>query len=113
MGSIPQSIYDAARIDGAGPLREFANVTLPLLRPTILYLLVISTIASFELFGPVYLMTGGGPNHATTTIVFYIYEQAFDLFQFGYASAMAFLFMVALVGIAFVQYRFLSTDVEY
>jgi multiple sugar transport system permease protein len=113
MGSIPQSVYDAARIDGAGAVREFVDVTLPLVRPTILYLLVISTIASFELFGPVYLMTSGGPNHATTTIVFYIYEQAFELFQFGYASAMAFLFMVALVGITFVQYRFLSTDVEY
>lgn len=113
MGSIPQSIYDAARIDGAGPVREFVDVTLPLLRPTVLYLLVITTIASFELFGPVYLMTSGGPNHATTTIVFYIYEQAFELFEFGYASAMAFLFMVVLVAIAFVQYRLLSSDVEY
>lgn len=113
MGAIPQSLYDAARIDGANPIQEFVSVTVPLLRPTILYLLVISTIASFELFGPVYLMTSGGPNHATTTIVYYIYEQAFELFQFGYASAMAFLFMLALVTIAFIQYRLLSTDVEY
>lgn len=113
MGSIPQSIYDAARIDGAGALREFVHVTVPLLRPTVLYLLVITTIASFELFGPVYLMTSGGPNHATTTVVYYIYEQAFELFQFGYASAMAFLFMVVLLAIAFVQYRLLSSDVEY
>ncbi|MES4787093.1 MAG: sugar ABC transporter permease [Nitrospiraceae bacterium] len=113
MGAIPQTIYDAARIDGAGPVQEFVHITVPLLRPTILYLLVISTIASFELFGPVYLMTSGGPNHATTTIVYYIYEQAFELFQFGYASAMAFLFMIALVAIAFLQYRLFSTDVEY
>ncbi len=113
MGAIPQPIYDAARIDGASPVQEFVYITIPLLRPTILYLLVINTIASFELFGPVYLMTSGGPNHATTTIVYYIYEQAFELFQFGAASAMAFLFMLALVAIAFLQYRLFSTDVEY
>jgi multiple sugar transport system permease protein len=113
MGSIPTELYDAARIDGAHQGAEVWHITLPLLRPTLLYLLVIGTIGSFQLFGPVFLMTTGGPNHATTTVVYYIYEQAFEQFAFGYASAMALLFMVVLVAISFVQYRFLSADLEY
>jgi multiple sugar transport system permease protein len=113
MGSIPRELHDAARIDGASALGELVNVTLPLLRPTLLYLFIIATIGSFQLFGPVYLMTSGGPDHATTTIVYYIYEQAFVEFQFGYASAMALIFMVVLVGISFLQYHAFSGDVEY
>ncbi|HVC33165.1 MAG TPA: sugar ABC transporter permease [Chloroflexota bacterium] len=113
MGSIPREVYDAARIDGANTFAEVWNVTLPLLRPTLLYLLIIATIGSFQLFGPVYLMTSGGPDHATTTIVYYIYQQAFEEFQFGYASAMALIFMVILIGISFLQYTVFSSDVEY
>ncbi len=113
MGSIPRELYDAAKIDGASSLAEVWNVTLPLLRPTLLYLFIIATIGSFQLFGPVYLMTSGGPDHATTTIVYYIYQQAFEEYQFGYASAMALVFMVILVGISFVQYTAFSADVEY
>jgi len=113
MGSIPQELYDAARIDGAHGRAEFWHITLPLLRPTLLYLLIIATIGSLQLFGPVYLMTNGGPDHATTTIVYYIYDQAFQQFQFGYASAMALIFMVILVAISFAQYTALSGDVEY
>lgn len=113
MGSISQELYDAARIDGADGRAEFWNITLPLLRPTLLYLLIIATISSLQLFGPVYLMTNGGPDHGTTTIVYYIYDQAFEQFQFGYASAMALIFMLILVAISMVQYTALSGDVEY
>lgn len=113
MSSIPQELYHAARIDGANSRAELWYVTLPLLRPTLLYLLIIATIGSFQLFGPVYLMTSGGPDHATTTIVYYIYDQAFEQFQFGYASAMALIFMLILVAISFLQYQALSGDVEY
>lgn len=113
MGSIPPELYDAARIDGANGRAELWHVTLPLLRPTLLYLLIIATIGSLQLFGPVYLMTSGGPDHATTTIVYYIYDQAFEQFQFGFASAMALILMVILVGISFAQYQALSKDVEY
>jgi len=113
MGSISPELYDAARIDGARARDELRFVTLPLLRPTLLYLLIIGTIGSLQLFGPVYLMTSGGPNHATTTAVYYIYDQAFEEFQFGYASSMALIFMVILVAISFAQYRALSSDLEY
>lgn len=113
MGSIPPELYDAARIDGASGSAELLHITLPLLRPTLLYLLIIATIGSLQLFGPVYLMTSGGPDHATTTIVYYIYDQAFEQFQFGFASAMALIFMLILVVISFAQYQALSRDVEY
>lgn len=113
MGSISQELYDAARIDGADGRAEFWNITLPLLRPTLLYLLIVATIGSLQLFGPVYLMTSGGPDHGTTTIVYYIYDQAFEQFQFGYASAMALIFMLILVAISLAQYTALSGDVEY
>ena len=113
MGSIPPELYDAARIDGARERDELRHVTLPLLRPTLLYLLIIGTIGSLQLFGPVYLMTSGGPDYGTTTAVYYIYEQAFEEFQFGYASAMALIFMLILVAISFFQYRALSSDLEY
>jgi len=113
MGSIPPDMYDAARIDGARSSDELRYITLPLLRPTLLYLLIIGTIGSLQLFGPVFLMTSGGPDHATMTVVYYIYEQAFEQFQFGYASAMALIFMVILIAISFFQYRALSADLEY
>jgi multiple sugar transport system permease protein len=113
MGSIPQELYHAARIDGANGRAELWHITLPLLRPTLLYLLIIATIGSFQLFGPVYLMTSGGPNYATTTIVYYIYDQAFEQFQFGFASAMALIFMLILIAVSLLQYHALSEDVEY
>lgn len=113
MGSIPQEVYHAARIDGADGRGELWHITLPLLRPTLLYLLIIATIGSFQLFGPVYLMTSGGPSYATTTIVYYIYDQAFEQFQFGIASAMALIFMIILLAVSFFQYQALSEDVEY
>src|SRR5262249_40356129 len=74
MGSIPREAYEAARIDGAGWLTEFRSITLPLLRPTLLYLLVIATIGSFQVFTPVYVMTKGGPSYATNTLVYQIYD---------------------------------------
>ena len=75
MGGIPSTYYEAARLDGAGPWRQYWKITLPLLRPTVLYLLVTSTIASFQVFTQVLMMTGGGPDYATTTLVYLIYTR--------------------------------------
>lgn len=113
MGNIPHDYYEAARIDGAGPLHQFWAITLPLLRPTILYLLVVLTIGSFQVFEAVYLMTNGGPSYATTTLVFLIYESAFRFFDFGLASAQAMVMFILVVVLAVVQFRFLGSDVEY
>lgn len=86
---IPRDYYEAAQIDGAGAWTCFRRITLPLLRPTSLFVLVIAVIASFQLFDPVYVLTQGGPANATTTVVYYIYQQAFQFFRLGYASALA------------------------
>jgi multiple sugar transport system permease protein len=95
---IPQTLIEAAAIDGAGPWRAFRRVTLPLLSPASLFLAVWLTINALQLFDEVYLSTQGGPLNATTVLVYYLYEQAFQQFNFGYASAIAyFLFLVTIV----------------
>jgi multiple sugar transport system permease protein len=96
--SIPSEIQEAARIDGAGPVRTFFAVTLPLLTPTVFFNLIINIISSFQVFSNVYVLTQGGPNNATLTLVVYLYRQSFQLFQFGYASAIAWVvFAIILV----------------
>jgi multiple sugar transport system permease protein len=95
---VPQTLLEAASIDGAGPWRTFRRVTLPLLSPASLFLAVWLTINALQLFDEVYLSTQGGPLNATTVLVYYLYEQAFQQFNFGYASAIAyFLFLVTIV----------------
>ncbi len=86
---VPESLYDAARIDGAGTLRCFRHVTLPMITPTIFFSLVMGIIGSFQVFTSAFIMTGGGPNNATLTQVLYLYRKAFQQFHFGYASAVA------------------------
>jgi len=95
---IPRTLTEAAAIDGAGPWRTFRRVTLPLLSPASLFLAVWLTINALQLFDEVYLSTQGGPLNATTVLVYYLYDQAFQQFNFGYASAIAyFLFLVTIV----------------
>jgi len=95
---VPQTLLEAAAIDGAGPWRAFRKVTLPLLSPASLFLAVWLTINALQLFDEVYLSTQGGPLNATTVLVYYLYDQAFQQFNFGYASAIAyFLFLIILV----------------
>jgi multiple sugar transport system permease protein len=102
---VPQMLLDAAAVDGAGPWTTFRRVTLPLLSPASLFLAVWLTINALQLFDEVYLSTMGGPLNATTVLVYYVYEQAFVNFNFGYASAIAyFLFLIILVVTA-VQFR--------
>ena len=91
-------LYEAAAIDGASPWKTFRKITLPLLSPATLFLAVWLTINALQLFDEVYLSTQGGPLNATTVLVYYLYEQAFQQFNFGYASAIAyFLFLIILV----------------
>lgn len=89
--TIPTMLYEAARIDGAGALQCFWNVTLPGLRPTMLFVVVITTIGYLQFFAEPYVMTKGGPLEATTSIVYYMFNQGFKFFKFGYASAIAYL----------------------
>jgi multiple sugar transport system permease protein len=102
---VPKDLLEAASIDGAGAWRTFRRVTLPLLSPASLFLAVWLTINALQLFDEVYLSTQGGPLNATTVLVYYLYDQAFQQFNFGYASAIAyFLFLVILV-ITAIQFR--------
>jgi multiple sugar transport system permease protein len=114
MGSLPRELYEAAEVEGAGALTKWWYITIPLLKPTTLYLLVIYTILAFQVFERVYVMTnGGGPNNATITIVQLVYSTAFQFGRYGLASAMAVVLFIMAVAVAVVQFRSLRSDVEY
>lgn len=102
---VPQTLLEAAAIDGAGPWRTFRRVTLPLLSPASLFLAVWLSINALQLFDEVYLSTQGGPLNATTVLVYYLYEQAFQNFNFGYASAIAYFLFIVIIVITAIQFR--------
>jgi len=107
---IPHTIYEAARIEGAGPWKCFWNVTLPLLRPTMVFVLVTSVIGSFQVFDSIAVTTLGGPVSSTRTIVWYIYESSFVNFRMGYASAMSCVLFVSLAVVTLAQMRILRSS---
>ena len=102
---VPQVLLEAAAIDGAGPWRTFRRITLPLLSPASLFLAVWLTINALQLFDEVYLSTQGGPLNATTVLVYYLYNQAFQQFNFGYASAIAYFLFLVIIVITVIQFR--------
>jgi multiple sugar transport system permease protein len=111
---IPRDLYEAAALDGAGGGRAFWSITLPLLRPVILFVVVTHVIGSFQLFGQVFVLTGGGPGDATRTVVQHLYEAAFaNFFQFGAASAMAWVLFAIIMVFSVVQFRLLRGHTEY
>jgi len=113
MGSIPPDYYEAAELDGAGPVRRWWHITIPLIKSTTLYLVVIYTIASFEVFERIYVMVPSGVGNSTQTIVTQIYNNGFKDLNFGVASAQAFVLFVMIALVAIVQFRLLRSDVEY
>jgi multiple sugar transport system permease protein len=104
--AIPDELYEAAEIDGAGMFSRFWNVTLPLLSPTTLFLLVIGIIGSFQVFTQIYIMTQGGPAGRTATMVYFMYEAAFKFYEMGYASTLAFLLFAMLLVATVFQLRY-------
>src|SRR5215475_4001553 len=102
---VPQDLYDAAAIDGAKRFATFRTITVPLLSPASLFLAVWLSINAFQLFDEVYLTTRGGPLHATTLIVYYLWDQAFNQFDAGYAAALAYALFMATLVITFIQFR--------
>ena len=113
MGGIPIHLYESARIDGSTRASEFWYVTLPLLTPTLLYLAVMATIGSFQVFTGTYLLTNGGPNYATTTSVFNIYKTGFQHFEFGYASVQAIVLFLIIMACSAFLFRTFAEDFEY
>jgi multiple sugar transport system permease protein len=108
--TIPHTVYEAAAIDGAGEWRTFWRITVPLLRPVLVMVLVLTMIGSFQIFDTIAVTTQGGPVNATRAIYFYIYEQAFTRFAFGYASALSVVLFLILSGVAIAQMRLLRAD---
>jgi ABC-type sugar transport system permease subunit len=108
LAAIPAELYEAARIDGAGRWGRFVHVTLPGLRHTLFFVLVTSIIGSFQMFGAVYVMTGGGPLHATDVAVFHIYEEAWEYLRFGTASAMSWMLFAVIFVLTWLQFRVLE-----
>lgn len=102
---IPQELMEAAQIDGAGKWSSFLHVVLPFLRPATLFLVVWSTISALQLFDEIYVTTRGGPLGATTVIVFYLYQQAFQLFNAGYGAAIAYVLFLAILLITIIQLK--------
>ncbi len=110
--TIPAELYEAASLDGATGWRSHLHVTLPLLLPTTLFVVVINTIRSLQVFIEVFVMTRGGPLDATLTTVYYLYDQGFRYFSMGYASAIAYLLFVVILIFALLQSRLLRSRVE-
>lgn len=112
---IPASYYEAARIDGAGVIRQFFNITLPILSPVILFNLVMQTISGFMAFTQVFIISNGegGPRDATNFFALYVYNQAFKYFDMGYASAMAWVMLVIIAIITFIIFKTSNTWVFY
>ncbi|MBV9491188.1 MAG: sugar ABC transporter permease [Verrucomicrobia bacterium] len=107
--AIPGHLYEAARIEGASEWRMFRSITLPLLRPTLVFVLVTSVIGSFQIFDTVAVTTQGGPGNATRTIVWYIYQMAFSSMRMGYASAMSTVLFIGLILVTLIQMRVLRS----
>ena len=108
--AIPAMLYEAAAIDGAGRWQGFRYVTLPMLRPTILFMTVITTIGYLQLFEEPFVMTAGGPLNKTLSITMYMYQQGFTFFHQGFASAIAYVLFVIVAIVAFLQFKFLRSD---
>lgn len=111
--SIPESYYEAAKIDGAGRWHRFRYITWPLLAPTTLFILIISVIRRFQVFSMVHTMTGGGPAGATDVIVYYIYEKAFQEFKMGYAFSISYILFIVILAATLIQWKVGAKKVHY
>jgi multiple sugar transport system permease protein len=110
---VPQHLYEAAEIDGANRWHKFWNITIPLLTPTIFFVLILGVIGSFQVFTQAYIMTGGGPADATLFYMFYLYRRAFVFYNMGYASAMAWILFLIIFVLTVIQFVTASRWVYY
>jgi len=109
---IPPSCYEAAELDGAGAWQKLFFITIPLLKRTHMLVTVFELLSSLQIFGQVYVMTGGGPIGKTRVLLQYIYEQGFRYFRMGYAQAIAFVFFLMMIGLAYLQIRLMMGKEE-
>jgi multiple sugar transport system permease protein len=111
--SIDKQLYESARIDGATPFKIFWSITFPLLKPIHFYVAIITTIGSFQIFDSTFLLTGGGPNYATTTIVFYLYQQGFGGLNLSYAAVLSYVLFFIILIISLIQRKYMGQETKY
>ena len=112
MKNIDTSLYEAAEIDGANAFKRFIHVTIPGVMPTLFFICITSMIGSFQAFDQMYLMTGGGPEHTTFTYMYGVYNQAFEYYNIGTASAMSYILFVIILIFTFIQFKVVPQRVD-
>ena len=105
---ISKEIYESAIVDGANTFQSIIHITIPLVKPTTILCLILQIIASFNVFGQVYVMTGGGPAGSTRVLIQYIYETGFSYFRMGYSAAMSYILFIIIMAVSVMQYVFLG-----
>lgn len=108
--NIPHELYEAASLDGAKPFKQFLHITLPMLNPTVIVIVVLSTIGGFSLFIEPYVLTGGGPMQSTLSGMLYIYNQAFYFGHMGYAATLGFVYALVILAVVLVQRKVIETE---
>jgi multiple sugar transport system permease protein len=111
--NIPEALYEAAKIDGAGMLRSFRHITLPLIMPTMLFVVVTQFIAHMQLFAQPYIITGGGPGNASRSVVQYLYETAWKYFRYGYASTISVVLAIFMIVVTVILFSLMRRRAEY
>ena len=111
--NIPEPLYEAAKIDGAGPFSTFRHITIPLIMPTMLFVVVTQFIAHMQVFAQPYIITTGGPGNASRSVVQYLYETAWKFFRFGYASAISVALALVMIVVTVILFRLMRSRAEY
>jgi multiple sugar transport system permease protein len=111
--NIPESLYEAAKIDGAGPLSSFRHITLPLIMPTMLFVVVTQFIAHMQVFAQPYIITAGGPGNASRSVVQYLYETAWKYFRYGYASSISVVLAAFMIVVTILLFSLMRSRAEY
>ena len=111
--TVPESLYDAAKVDAANRWKRFRHVTLPIISPTIAMVAALYTIGAFNIFPQVYVLTGGGPIGSTESLLTHQYRQAFTFFDFGYGTAMGYILFPIILIITILQVKYISKRIEY
>lgn len=113
LNNIPQDLYEASRVDGANRIQQFFRITLPLLNRTTAFVVIITTIDAIKLSGLVFVLTNGGPNGSTETVVYYIWKTSFQQMQMGYGTAAAFILFAIVLVISLVQMKLFNREADY
>lgn len=113
LNNIPETLYEAAKIDGAGMMRSFRHITIPLIMPTMLFVVVTQFIAHMQVFAQPYIMTGGGPGNSSRSVVQYLYETAWKYFRYGYASSISVVLALIMIVVTITLFSIMRNRAEY